>query len=154
MPDGSAPDGIVELEEETLGGPNASDGGKGAAEHRGIVSEHPTGVLRNQFPRIEECCRGPFLVEPFLLAHDRPRPEDERVPMPDDVVEGPELRRQRLVADLLRNRDAGSFQPSIGVVGSRADPEPSALTDDDRFHFPAPALAQGLDLGSEGQPRC
>src|SRR5262249_56531698 len=135
------------------GPPPATRGTRAAEPQRPLGEAAVPAVARDQVARIEHRGDGAFLIEPALPALDDVGAQDQAVPVPGNVVECPECRRDRLLAHLLRHGHPELLDLTVGVIRSDADPEASAVLQQHELDLAAGALAHGLDAVASGEPR-
>src|SRR6185437_8294132 len=154
MADLAAEHGIVELVCEIGRGAHRALRRERAAEHQRAFGERAVvGELRDQFLGVEHRRDRAGLVDhAFAFFHDGGA-QQQPVPMRRDGRVIPEIRRDRLVAHLLRHGDRIRLDLPIGVVGAGADPEPAGMLQQHELDFAARGLAEAFDLVVQRQPR-
>src|SRR5262249_36594010 len=144
--------GIIELELETAGWPDAALGGKGAAEHGAAVRQAPTvEAAPDQLVDRQHGLQRPLLVQLALTPEQGMRAQDHPVPMANHILELPQDRRDRLVAHLLGDRDAVTFDFAVGMVGAAADEDATLPANQHELDLTARLAAADLDLVLERQ---
>ncbi len=145
---------VFELETEFLGRAHAAARGERPAEHHRAFGELAIlGITLEQVARMPHRADRTLLIELAFAAFGHVRAQDQAVPVRHDLVIGPELRRDRLVAHLLGDADAIGLDLAVGVVGAQADPEPPAVLQQDVFGLAAGGLADRFDLAGAGEAR-
>src|SRR6202451_2259530 len=145
---------ILELNLENIRRPHAALGRQRAAEHQRAFGETGlAGEFFDQLQRIEHRGHRTFLIKHALAVLGNVGAQHQLVPMRRYLDHRTEFRRDRLVAHLLRHRDAVFLHLTVGMVGTGADPQPAVLLQEHELTLPARCLAEPLDAVGEGQPR-